>query len=63
MRTFRIFVLLEQYVEGKNDNTLAYQATKTHVTMLKKKLTHYIFEHLAFAIKRAGWKVTKIHAH
>ena len=45
MRTFRMFVLLEQYVEGKNDNTLAYQATKTHVTMLKKKLTHYIFEH------------------
>ena len=37
MRTFRIFVLLEQYVEGKNDNTLAYRATKSPCDNVEKK--------------------------
>ena len=31
--------------------------------MLKKNLLTMYLEHLAFAIKRAGWEVTKIHAH
>ena len=31
--------------------------------MLKKKFLPMYLEHLAFVIKRAGWKVTKIHAH
>ena len=32
-----VYQLLEQYVEGTNDNPLAYQATKeAHTTMLKK---------------------------
>ena len=56
--------MLEQYKEGDNDNPLAYRATsKAHPTMLKKKFIPMYLEHLAFVIKRAGWKVTKIHAH
>ena len=59
-----VFQLLEQYKEGDNDNPLAYRATsKAHPTMLKKKFIPMYLEHLAFAIKRAGWKVTKIHVH
>ena len=59
-----VFQLLEQYKEGDNDNPLAYRATsKAHATMLKKKFIPMYLEHLAFVIKRAGWKVTKIHAH
>ena len=51
--------LLEKYGEGTNYNPLAYRATKkSHVTMFPMYL-----EHLIFVIKRAGWKVTKIHAH
>ena len=59
-----VYQLLEQYVEATNYNTLAYWATKkSHATMLKKKFLPMYLEHLAFVIKRAGWKVTKIHAH
>ena len=59
-----VFQLLEQYKEGDNDNLLAYHATrKTHASMLKKKIIPMYLEHLAFVIKKAGWKVTKIHAH
>ena len=54
-----VYQLLEQYVEGTNGNPLAYRATKKgHLTMFPMYL-----EHLAFVIKRDGWKVTKIHAH
>ena len=31
--------------------------------MLKKKIIPIYLEHLAFAIKTAGWKITKVHAH
>ena len=31
--------------------------------MLKKNFLTTYLEELAFVIKRAGWKVTKIHAH
>ena len=59
-----VYQLLEQHVEGTKDNPLAYQATKkAHATMLKKNFFLVYLEHLAFVIKRAGWKVTKIHAH
>ena len=59
-----VFQLLEQYVEGSNSNPLAYRATaKAHTTMLQKKFLRMYLEHLAFVMKRAGWKVTKIHAH
>ena len=59
-----VFQLLEQYKEGDNGNPLAYRATsKAHATMLKKKFIPMYLEHLAFVIKKVGWKVTKIHAH
>ena len=31
--------------------------------MLKKRFLPMYLEHFAFVIKRAGWKVTKIHVH
>ena len=35
-----VYQLLEQYVEGTNDNPLAYQATKkSHATMMKKNFS------------------------
>ena len=53
-----------QYVEGTNNNPLAYHTTKkAHATILKKKFLSMYLEHLTFVIKRARWKVTKIHAH
>ena len=56
--------MLEQYVEGSNSNPLAYRVTaKAHTTMLQKRFLRMYLEHLAFVMKRAGWKVTKIHAH
>ena len=51
-------------MEGTNDNPLAYRATKkAHATMLKFFFLPMYLEHLAFVIKRAGWKVNIIHAH
>ena len=39
-----VYQLLEQYVEGTNDNPLAYRATKiAHATILKKKNSPYVF--------------------
>ena len=59
-----VFQLLEQYVEGENNNPLAYHATaKAHATMFKKFFTPMYLQHLAFVIKRADLKFTKIHAH
>ena len=56
--------MLEQYIEGLNNNPLVYRATaRAHATMLQKRFLPMYLEHLAFVIKRAGWKVTKIHAH
>ena len=37
--------------------------SKAHATMLKKIFLPMYLEELAFVIKRAGWKVTKIHVH
>ena len=59
-----VFQLLEQYVEGSNSNPLAYRATaKAHLAMLQKRFLPMYLEHLAFVMKRAGWKVTKTHAN
>ena len=59
-----VFQLLEQYVEGSNSNPLAYRATaKAHSAMLQKRFLPMYLEDLAFVMKRAGWKVTKIHAN
>ena len=58
-----VFQLLEQYKEGDSDNSITYRATKkSYSTMLKKNIPMYL-EHLALVIKRAAWKVTKIHGH
>ena len=58
-----VFQLLEQYKEGER-GALGYKSTsKAHATMLKKNFLPMHLEELAFVIKRAGWKVTKIHAH
>ena len=59
-----IYQLLEQYIEGEKNNPLAYRATaKSYATMLQKIFFPMYLEHLTFVIKRAGWKVTKIHSH
>ena len=59
-----VYQLLEQYVEGEKDNPLAYRAAaKAHAAMLQKIFFSMYSEYLAFVIKRAGWKVTKIHSH
>ena len=34
-----------------------------HMQQCWKKIIPLYLEHLAFAIKKVGWKVTKIHAH
>ena len=58
-----VFRLLEQYKE-REKGALGYKSTsKAYATMLKKKFSPMYLEELAFVIKRAGWKVTKIHAH
>ena len=58
-----VFQLLEQYKEGER-GALGYKSTiKAHAIMLRKKFLPMYLEELAFVIKRAGWKVTKIHAH
>ena len=36
---------------------------KPHANLFKKLFPPMYLEDLAFCIKRAGWKVTKIHAH
>ena len=41
-----------------------YQVTKkAHATLFSKHCFPLYLEHLAFLIKRVGWKVTKIHQH
>ena len=58
-----VFQLLERYKEGQRD-ALGYKSTsKAHETMLKIFFLPIYLEELAFVIKRASWKVTKIHAH
>ena len=55
--------MLEQFKEGEI-GTLGYKSTsKAPATMLKKNFLPTYLEELAFVIKRATWKVTKIHAH
>ena len=57
------FQLIEQFVVGEN-GPKAYRSTaKAHANLFKKNFLLMYFEDLAFCIKRAGWKVTKIHAH
>ena len=58
-----VFQLLEQFVRGEHA-TKAYRSTaKAHANLLFKKFLPMYLEDLVFCIKRAGWKVTKIHSH
>ena len=58
-----VFQLLEQYKERER-GTLGYKSTsKVHAIMLKKLFLPMYLEELAFVIKKASWKVRKIHAH
>ena len=55
--------MLDNYKES-GDGPSSYQVTaKVHSTMLAKKCILLHLEDLAFLIKRAGWVMTKIHAH
>ena len=56
-----VFQLLEQFVRGENAPKAYRPIAKTHENLFKKNLLPMYLEDLAFCIKRAGWKVTKIH--
>ena len=56
-----VFQLLEQYVEGEKGAKSCKSTAKAHATLLKKKFLPMYLEDLAFCIKRAAWKVTKIY--
>ena len=58
-----VFQLLEQSKEGERGALGCKSTSKAHETMLKFFFLPMYLEELAFVIKRAGWKVTKIHAH
>ena len=58
-----MFQLLEQFVRGEN-GPKAYRSTaKASANLFLKKILPMYLEDLAFCIKRADWKVTKIHSH
>ena len=49
---------------GENNLPKAYRANaKAHANLFKKFFLPIYLEDLVFCIKRAGWKVTKIHVH
>ena len=57
-----VFQLLEQFVNGGRCPK-AYRATaKTHANLFKKNFLPMYLEDLVFCIKKADWKVTKIHS-
>ena len=58
-----VFQLLEQYKEGEVGAFDYKSISKAHANMLKKIFLAIFLEELAFVIKRAGWKFTKIHTH
>ena len=55
---------MEQFVRGENYAPKPYRSTaKAHANLIFKKILPMYLEDLVFCIKRAGWKVTKIHSH
>ena len=59
-----VYQLLEQFVRGQQHALKAYRSTaKAHANLFLKKFLPMYLEDLVFCIKRAGWKVTKIHSH
>ena len=58
-----VFQLIDNYSESKN-RSMSYKVTaKAHSNMLAKRCIPLYLEDLSFLIKRAGWIVTKMHAH
>ena len=57
------FPLLEQFVKGEKGPAGYKTTAQAHVNLFKKNFLPMYLEDLTFCIKRAGWKVTKIHAH
>ena len=58
-----VFQLLKQYIEGEKGHKSYKSTAKANATLSKKKCLPMYLEDLAFCIKRAGWKVTKIYSH
>ena len=63
MQTFRLSIIRAISRRNKLQYISLLSNYKSHSKMLKKNFLPMYLEHLAFVIKRAGWKVTKIHAH
>ena len=57
------YQLLEQLVMGEKGPSSYKKTAKAHANLFKKFFLPMYLEDLAFCIKRACWKVTKIHAH
>ena len=57
------YQLLEQFVMGQKRPSSYKRTAKAHANLFKKLFLPMYLEDLALCIKRAGWKVTKIHAH
>ena len=58
------FQLIKHFIMGENNVPKAYRSmAKAHANIFKKIFLPMYLEDLVFCIKRAGWKVTKIHAH
>ena len=57
------FPLIEQFVMGDNVPKAYRSTAKAHANLFKKNFLPIYLEDIVFCIKRAGWKVTKIHAH
>ena len=58
-----VFQLMDNYSEGINGASSDKVTAKAHSTMLPKKCIPLYLDDLVFLVKRAGWVVTKIHAH
>ena len=57
------YQLLEQLVMGEKGPSSYKKTAKAHANLFKKFFISLYLEDLNFCIKRACWKVTKIHAH
>ena len=58
-----IFQLLEQFVSGEKGLKSYRTSPKAHTNLFKIYFLPMYLEDLVFCIKRASWKVTKIHSH
>ena len=59
-----VYQLNEQFCSTEKGNPHAYRVTeKAHAILFEKKFQPMYFEQLAFAIKWAGWPVTKLYSH